>query len=542
MQTIGRYRIEQELGRGAMGVVYRAFDPAIGRRIAIKTIRLDQLGESRASAVLRARLLREAQSAGILSHPNIVTIYDISEDETNAYIFMEYVDGSTMDHLARGIPVAQLIGILEQAADALDYAHAQGIVHRDIKPANIMLSGQLAKITDFGVARLRHRDSTQTVSLLGTPSYMSPEQISGKEITGAADQYSLAVIAYEFLSGNKPFDTLNVANLLFRITQEAPEVVPNVSAAVNQVLLKGLAKQASNRYPDCRQFVAALAASLGQEVSTLTPNRDMSGDEPTIQTSTQHPSMHAVPSPILIESPQLRRGGTPPQSRWKAIAGALIGVAVLGGLLYIGFGRSSTPAVTPPPERGVEEANANPKPSPAGEPLKPGEIDYTPQAPVETKPQVTPPPADGTTPVPSLRAHTVLFESSPEGAEILIDNGDQDRCPRTPCTLEIPDGSHRVLAKLAGFEDTARTISVPSQTQVVFTFEKPLGTLSVLSTPAGATIRIDGKDRPEKTPAMLKLAPGQYKLEVLKEGLPAQSSEIVVRNGAIQTLTFNWNP
>ncbi len=525
MEKIGRYQIEHELGRGAMGVVYRAFDPAIGRRIAIKTIRLDELGDPQARANLRDRLIREAQSAGILSHPNIVTIYDISEDVHNAYIFMEYVQGATLDSFARGMPVADLLAILEQTAAALDYAHAKGIVHRDIKPANLMLSGTLLKITDFGVARLRHRDSTQSGALLGTPTYMSPEQVSGGDITGAADQYALAIVAYEFLAGTKPFENDNLANLLYRITRDLPPLIPRLSALANTVLQKALAKDPAARYPDCQSFVDSLEHALGARPTQITPARESSGDEPTIAVEQ---------SPPQIVLPPLDLPPAPPTSRWRPIVGVVLGALAVIGVLWLSFGRSPAAPPVQQVERVQVPAVENPKPSPIGTKL---EAEPVPSAP-ETKPQTDP---NAATPDPaSPQPRSVAFTSNPEGAEILIDNGLQDRCPKTPCTLELPAGTHQVLGRLAAFPELSRSLKVPDQLRVHLEFEVQEGTVSITSNPSGASVRMNGRDTGQKTPAMLKLAPGKYTLEVVKEGLPAQSQEVNVRNGVVQTLTVNW--
>src|SRR5579884_2551909 len=178
VDRIGRYRVLGEVGRGAMGLVYRAQDPAIGRVVAIKTIRLSDLTDESERERMKERLFREAQSAGALSHPNIVTIYDIAQENGTAYIFMEFVDGPSLERvLASDQPPdnATLFHILRQTAAALDYAHAKGIVHRDIKPANILLHERTtAKITDFGVARIISQQMTQSGSMMGTPNYMSP--------------------------------------------------------------------------------------------------------------------------------------------------------------------------------------------------------------------------------------------------------------------------------------------------------------------------------------------------------------------------------
>ena len=236
MENIGRYRIIGELGRGAMGIVYKAQDPAIGRMIAVKSIRLGELTEESERERLRERLFREAQSAGILSHPGIVTIYDIAEEGGMAYIFMEIVNGPPLDKMLKSAQTPDketLLSILRQMAAALDYAHKKGIVHRDIKPANIMVHEDgTAKVTDFGVAKIVSQQMTQAGTIMGTPSYMSPEQVQGGAISGRADQFSLAVIAYEVLTGEKPFTADYLPTLLFKIVREEPAPPQRVNGDV----------------------------------------------------------------------------------------------------------------------------------------------------------------------------------------------------------------------------------------------------------------------------------------------------------------------
>src|SRR5579863_9249967 len=270
METIGRYQITRELGRGAMGVVYLAIDPTIGRNVAIKTIRLGEVTDQEERDKLRERLFREARSAGILSHPGIVTIYDMEEHDDVAFIAMEFVDGPTLDQLlSKREPLApeRLMSILRQTAAALDYAHAKGIVHRDIKPANIMIASDGAvKITDFGIAKVTtSQQFTQTGTILGTPNYMSPEQVQGLAVTGRADQFSLAVIAYEMLTGEKPFTGEQLTTVVYKIVADEPPSVqrlnPTLSEQIEAVLRKGLSKKPDNRYPSCRKFLDALEAA-----------------------------------------------------------------------------------------------------------------------------------------------------------------------------------------------------------------------------------------------------------------------------------------
>ena len=227
MDRIGRYKIVRELGRGAMGVVYHAIDPNIGRPVAIKTIQLGNVRNPGEQERLRERLFREARSAGILSHPSIVTIYDVEQQDDLAFIAMEYVDGPTLDQILsapRPIDPERMFRLLAQTAAALDYAHQKGIVHRDIKPANIMIAADgTAKITDFGIAKITTSEQlTMTGSIVGTPHYMSPEQVQGQPVDGRSDQFSLAVIAYEMLTGEKPYAGEHLTTVVYKIVAEEP--------------------------------------------------------------------------------------------------------------------------------------------------------------------------------------------------------------------------------------------------------------------------------------------------------------------------------
>ncbi|MEO7144313.1 MAG: serine/threonine-protein kinase, partial [Bryobacteraceae bacterium] len=318
MERIGRYQIAGELGRGAMGVVYRAEDPAIGRTIAIKTIRLSDLTEESERERLRERLFREAQSAGILSHPGIVTIYDIAEENGLAYIFMEFVNGPPLEKLLDAehmLDKESLLSIFRQTAAALDYAHKKGIVHRDIKPANIMIHEDgTAKVTDFGVAKILSQQMTQSGMMMGTPSYMSPEQIQGAQVDGRADQFSLAVIAYEVLTGEKPFVAEYLPTLLYKIVREepaAPQLLnPTLPPEVEPVLRKALAKNRDERYTNCVEFVAALSAACAFKRDWMPLPRGASQNMPTVAGGNASEPAPAAPPPAKSPSGS-RREPTP---------------------------------------------------------------------------------------------------------------------------------------------------------------------------------------------------------------------------------------
>ncbi len=267
-KAIGRFEIEGVLGRGAMGVVYLARDPVIGRKVALKTLVLPEGAEE--AEEFRIRFLREAQAAGILNHPGIVTVYDAGVDETTglSYIAMEFVEGKSLRDLMRqGYPFSysDVARIGAALAVALDYAHAKGVVHRDIKPANILLTEQGAvKITDFGVARLATSSLTTTGQFIGTPNYMSPEQVTGSPVDGRSDLFSLGVVLFELLTGKRPFAGETLTEVSYKIVHEPPpvpsQVRPGLPPAFNPIILKLLEKNPENRYARGLEVARALEA------------------------------------------------------------------------------------------------------------------------------------------------------------------------------------------------------------------------------------------------------------------------------------------
>src|ERR1700674_4107754 len=274
-----------------MGVVYHAIDPNIGRPVAIKTIQFSSVRKPEEQARLRERLFREARSAGMLSHPGIVTIYDVEQQGDLAYIAMEYVDGPTLDQMlseTQAVTAEQMFGILGQTAVALDYAHLKGIVHRDIKPANIMIAADgTAKITDFGIAKITASENlTMTGSIVGTPHYMSPEQVQGKQVDGRSDQFSLAVIAYEMLTGEKPYTGEHLTTVVYKIVAEEPvsphRLNPTLAGPIENALRKSLAKKPEGRYRSCQEFTEALEKACAASRGWKAMARGGSLNEPTL--------------------------------------------------------------------------------------------------------------------------------------------------------------------------------------------------------------------------------------------------------------------
>jgi serine/threonine-protein kinase len=269
---LGRYQVEKELGKGAMGVVYLGKDPKIGRVVAIKTMALSQEFEADELAEVKERFFREAETAGRLSHPNIVTIFDAGEEHDLCYIAMELLKGKDLIPYTKTgstLPLDKVVSIAARVADALGYAHRHNVVHRDVKPANVMyeLENDVVKVTDFGIARITDSSKTKTGMVLGTPSYMSPEQLQGKKIDGRSDLFSLAVSLYQLACGELPFKGESMAQLMYKIANEdAPDILKYSSTlppAFVAFLDKALAKEADQRYQTGEEFASELRAVLG---------------------------------------------------------------------------------------------------------------------------------------------------------------------------------------------------------------------------------------------------------------------------------------
>jgi CHASE2 domain-containing sensor protein/predicted Ser/Thr protein kinase len=267
VKNLGRYQVEGILGKGAMGQVYKGIDPAINRPVALKTIRLDFLSDPNEAAELKERLHREAQAAGKLSHPNIVTIYDVGSEGDLQYIAMEYLEGRTLESMIKKkvkFNYRIISQIIVQICSALDYAHQQGIVHRDIKPANIMITKDYrVKVMDYGIARVDSNSMTKTGIAMGTPNYISPEQLKGKQVDSRADLFSLGVVMYELLVGKRPFKGENITSLIYSIINNEPEkpsnIDPQIPLLFDHVVGRALMKEPDERYQRATEISSDLS-------------------------------------------------------------------------------------------------------------------------------------------------------------------------------------------------------------------------------------------------------------------------------------------
>jgi serine/threonine-protein kinase len=264
---LGRYQVEKELGKGAMGVVYGGKDPKIGRVVAIKTMALSAEFEDEELKEAKERFFREAETAGRLNHPNIVTIFDAGEEHDLCYIAMEFLKGKDLVAYTKQpnlLPPLKVMSIVERVADALSYAHSMGVVHRDIKPANIMYEPEsdTPKVTDFGIARVTDSSKTKTGMVLGTPSYMSPEQLAGKKIDGRSDLFSLGVTLYQMLAGKLPFEGESMTQLMFAIANSPHPAIRDYNPALPEwivpIIDKALHKDHDKRYQTGAELAEAL--------------------------------------------------------------------------------------------------------------------------------------------------------------------------------------------------------------------------------------------------------------------------------------------
>jgi TonB family protein len=391
-ERFGRYEVIDELGDGAMGRVYRAWDPAVNRVVAVKTIKSEYLTRDTADEYLK-RFRREAQSAGGLNHPAIVRVFDLGED----FLVMELVEGRTLHRLIREegrLAPEKALRLLAPVADAVDHAHRAGIVHRDIKPANVMVdpAGQ-PKLMDFGVAKIEASVMTTAGQILGSPSYMSPEQIAGENVTSRSDLYSLAVVAYEMLTGQTPFQGKTITQVIYKVMHEAPAPPRQWNAALparyDDVFARALAKDPAARFPTAAEFVAALDIReleymLSEPVAASPLAAPAGDDSPTI----------LAPPPV---APAHATAGRGPRS----LVLAALGLLALVAASWLVLRRAPTePAEATAPPASVESPAAVPSaPTPAPTPEA-----ATPAAAARPRVAAAPKPSPKATPTPEPTA------------------------------------------------------------------------------------------------------------------------------------------
>ncbi|MBX3676007.1 MAG: serine/threonine protein kinase [Rhodocyclaceae bacterium] len=375
-RKLGKYEIRRELGQGAMGVVYEGFDPMIARRVALKTVRRDQLDRVEVEEIL-ARFKREAQAAGRLTHPNIVGIYEYGEEPGpngeatggTAFIAMEFVEGRELREYFDAderFPMAEIVRIMGQLLEALDYSHKNGVVHRDIKPANIiLLKDGTVKVADFGIARLESSNLTQAGSVLGTPSYMSPEQFMGQTVDGRSDLFSAGVILYQFLTGEKPF-TGALTTIMHKVLKEEPaapsELNVQVPRPLDALMRKALAKRPDERFQSGREFAIALRmAAAGQAVPGDSDATLVNDGEATLLNESEKTIAQTRPAAPPAPAAAPPRPAVPARKSSQGLALAIVGgIAVVGlgaaAYVFLGKGGAPLPAAGTPPQAAAPAA------------------------------------------------------------------------------------------------------------------------------------------------------------------------------------------
>jgi len=592
--TVGRYEIQTCIGVGAMGAVYKAFDPLIKRTLAIKTIRLDISRQSPQYQSFIERFYHEARISGTLSHPNIVTLFDIGESAGVPYLAMEFVDGDTLAGLIeQGLRFApeEVVGLLGQVAAAVDHAHGKGVVHRDIKPSNLILfEADKVKVTDFGIAKMIDTKTTQQGQLLGTPSYMSPEQAMGEEVDARTDIFSLGVCAFEMISGEQPFPGSNVTAILYKLVHVDPveptdlEMSGVVPERWHEVFHKVLAKRPGDRFQTATDFVRALETCLRArgpgQVALPLQNKVPTHSDPDATRTLAAISAPAL-SPVTAEAAQQSTVLVPAAGAAAADDGATVKVpshdaeeTVLASLvdeseapqaatvertvaMEPATATMETPAEAPTrvaarPPVVSKRAGAARKPLPSswivgglvalfvvalgtGLLLISGDEPAAPAAPVTT---LAGAPGAGQQPVePELAVATAALRitSEPSGAVVTI-NGEERGA--TPLLLaDLPVGNYDVRITSQGHETFSELVAVTvDEPEVKFHAEldreAPVpGHVEFVSEPAGASVTVDGRTLGSTPLAAQRLSAGRHRVVVNKTGYQAWTDTITVVAG-----------
>jgi serine/threonine-protein kinase len=466
-KSFGRYVVEEEIGDGAMGRVYRCFDPLMKRVVAVKTVKSEYLTRETAEDYLR-RFRREAQAAGRLSHPHIVAIYDVGE----TYFVMEYLEGITLQALLseRGkLPLDEALGLLTPLADALDYAHRNAIVHRDIKPGNVMvLHDGRPKLMDFGVARLESSVATASGHFFGSPSYMAPEQVSGGEVTYRADLFAFAVVAYEVVTGRRPFEGESITAVMYRVVNEdAPPPRQwdfELPASYDAIFRRALNKAPHERYPDAASLVAALQEKdIDEELAALT--EEPRPAPPGAGGPASEPELFAIETTDLgVDTARRRRG---PRLGWAWLLGGVLAASLAAGALYL-----QRPQAEEAPSRRI----------------------------------------------PTAVLSTFRIEAEPEGATVWVDEAEVGKAP---VVTAVRGGRHTVRVAVDGYAPAELSLDVAPGTApppLRFALEPVTMRLTVESEPPGATVRVDGKPIGVSPIEAAMVPPGTHEVRLEKKG------------------------
>ncbi len=579
-----------------MGIVYEGFDPVIGRTVAIKTMLTQGLAPADFED-FKARFQREAQAAGMLNHPNIVTVYDFGEDEGVLYLAMEFLEGTSLEDMMKdegGLTAERIIPIFDQVCSALDHAHSFKIIHRDVKPANIMvLRTGLVKVTDFGIAKMMSMGMTQAGQILGTPNYMSPEQVRGRQIDGRSDQFSLGIILYELVTRERPFGGQNLTTIIYRIINENPipprELDSSIHPGLSYVIQKALAKDPDERYQTCRELAEDLknykhlggAIAPSATVVMRVPRLPQTSVQPPVPTlprpAPPRPAPVAPPPPEpaqhdfdLGEQPIARQApritvippAPPPQPKGSPLPWILFFLVLFGGgggayyflvlqpkpPVQVVMVPSPTPPAPAPAQDPAPIADPNAAVPPLdgatatpGEGTAPGDQSAT-TTPAATPAEAAPPakPATGTATPPvepkptrpaAPKVGSLAVTSNIPGAQITVD-GKSDPSWVTPFTVPgLPAGNHSVLVVKDGYAVVQRNIVVEPGGAATLSVDLavPSGEVNIITTPPGIDVLIDGQPA-GRTPAQRSVKVGRHTFTLQAPGMEPYTSTFDIRS------------
>jgi serine/threonine-protein kinase len=586
-----------------MGVVFHGFDPTIGRDVAVKTLRLTEAGTGLSREELIGRFQTEARAAGLLTHPNIVVVFDAGEEEGLFYITMEYVEGRSLQSMIdahQPFPVSRVLKLMEQVCSALDFAHQHNVVHRDIKPANLMLtSDDVVKITDFGTAKILQFGTAQTAHVMGTPSYMSPEQVKGKPVDGRSDIFSLGVILYELMTGEKPFPGQNITTVIYKIINEEPipprSLDSSIHPGLSAVISRALAKDPAARYQSCSELLNALKSyheMMGPDVTVrmapVTSHPAPQGNRP----AAQPPRIAAVPVNAPSNEPDPSAQFMLPvgieEEAPKKPARLLLTLFLLGVIGYSGY-RVYPPLVDlwqrarEPAEKPAVPAKAEPAAqtsNPEGSNAKPdSQSNDAPQA-AAPAPSAVAAPVENSAPKAASQPTAVPAVSvkAPEPALATAGSAEKSAAPQKPALSAGPSPAHlfesKLRAELNGqpladkvkIQATANALTlsgsltlaehrelldhlraVPAGVRVIDDIDltenqkatsapASAGWIWVRSSPPGARILVDGAETGFRTPARLELQVGEHDVRLVRRGFGTAHRGVVVSQG--QTMQF----
>ena len=542
-----------------MGVVYEGFDPIIGRTVAIKTMLPEGLSPQEFEEY-KTRFQREATAAGKLAHPNIITVYDFGEDNGILYLAMEFLEGKSLEKIVQEqtvLPIETILPIYDQICSALDHAHRNKVVHRDVKPANIMiLHNGLVKVTDFGIAKMMDMGMTQAGQILGTPNYMSPEQVKGRQIDGRSDIFSLGVILYELVTGEKPFGGQNITTVIYKIINENPipprELDASIHAGLSSVISKALAKNPDERYQTCKELaedlrnyknVGGAASAQSTVVLKVAPVQVMGGAEPVQALESQDSLSPSAPAPldeapiassldIPITPPPAPRKQSIPQFAW--LLGALV-VVILGVLTYIMLGPARHPNVSSPAANLAPVQNPQQSLAPATQPGTPATATTAPataaQPPI-TNPAEVPPKGQEPRRTVAGKVGQMMVSANVQGAKISVD-GVSEPGWLTPHTIkDLAAGEHNVVISAEGYESFQQSLTIEGgkTTNVVGNLSAPTAELDIVTVPPGVEVFIDGRSRgPSPVNAVLPL--GNHTYAVRQPGVDLISKTYNLKSG-----------